>query len=96
VGIAGRLWNRAVEVRPEHACIPGVRQSSQGSPRCSAAAAAGFVWDKQGHIVTNYHVIRGASDVLVSGGAAAPVRLDSPAAARGCTLRACLLNLIAL
>lgn len=28
-------------------------------------ALAGIVWDAQGHIVTNYHVIRGASDVLV-------------------------------
>lgn len=29
-------------------------------------AGSGFVWDKEGHIVTNYHVIRGASDVRVS------------------------------
>lgn len=26
-------------------------------------SGSGFVWDKQGHIVTNYHVIRGASDL---------------------------------
>lgn len=30
-------------------------------------SGSGFVWDKDGHIVTNYHVIRGASDLrLVS------------------------------
>ncbi|KAF7129203.1 hypothetical protein RHSIM_Rhsim10G0021400 [Rhododendron simsii] len=29
-------------------------------------SGSGFVWDKQGHIVTNYHVIRGASDVKVT------------------------------
>ena len=26
---------------------------------------SGFIWDEQGHIVTNYHVIRGAQEVLV-------------------------------
>ncbi|CAK7328059.1 unnamed protein product [Dovyalis caffra] len=29
-------------------------------------SGSGFVWDKQGHIVTNYHVIRGASDLKVT------------------------------
>ncbi|KAL8543499.1 hypothetical protein ACS0TY_004153 [Phlomoides rotata] len=27
---------------------------------------SGFVWDSQGHIVTNYYVIRGASDLKVT------------------------------
>lgn len=26
-------------------------------------SGSGFVWDSDGHIVTNYHVIRGASDL---------------------------------
>lgn len=26
-------------------------------------SGSGFVWDREGHIVTNYHVIRGASDL---------------------------------
>ncbi|CAA6671458.1 unnamed protein product [Spirodela intermedia] len=29
-------------------------------------SGSGFVWDKEGHIVTNYHVIRGASDLRVT------------------------------
>ncbi|GAA0138706.1 serine protease [Lithospermum erythrorhizon] len=29
-------------------------------------SGSGFVWDRDGHIVTNYHVIRGASDVKVT------------------------------
>ncbi|KAJ8625026.1 hypothetical protein MRB53_033556 [Persea americana] len=29
-------------------------------------SGSGFVWDKDGHIVTNYHVIRGASDLRVA------------------------------
>lgn len=27
---------------------------------------SGFVWDTKGHIVTNFHVIRGASDIKVA------------------------------
>ncbi|PIA61997.1 hypothetical protein AQUCO_00200171v1 [Aquilegia coerulea] len=29
-------------------------------------SGSGFVWDKDGHIVTNYHVIRGASELSVT------------------------------
>ncbi|PIN09073.1 Serine protease [Handroanthus impetiginosus] len=29
-------------------------------------SGSGFVWDMQGHVVTNYHVIRGASDLKVT------------------------------
>ncbi|KAG8040113.1 hypothetical protein GUJ93_ZPchr0650g16439 [Zizania palustris] len=29
-------------------------------------SGSGFVWDKSGHIVTNFHVIRGASDIRVT------------------------------
>eukprot|EP00244_Chara_vulgaris_P011866 TRINITY_DN6023_c0_g1_i1.p1 TRINITY_DN6023_c0_g1~~TRINITY_DN6023_c0_g1_i1.p1 ORF type:complete len:347 (+),score=54.84 TRINITY_DN6023_c0_g1_i1:41-1042(+) len=29
-------------------------------------SGSGFIWDKKGHIVTNYHVIRGASDLRVT------------------------------
>ncbi len=29
---------------------------------------SGFVWDRNGHIVTNYHVIKGAAEVKVGGG----------------------------
>ncbi|KAF7819583.1 protease Do-like 1, chloroplastic [Senna tora] len=29
-------------------------------------SGSGFVWDNEGHIVTNYHVIRGASDLRVT------------------------------
>ncbi|KAJ7513356.1 hypothetical protein O6H91_21G051500 [Diphasiastrum complanatum] len=36
-----------------------VLQVPQGS-------GSGFVWDKEGHVVTNYHVIRGASDLRVT------------------------------
>ncbi|CAA2973556.1 protease Do-like 1, chloroplastic [Olea europaea subsp. europaea] len=29
-------------------------------------SGSGFIWDVQGHVVTNYHVIRGASDLKVT------------------------------
>ncbi|CAI9752646.1 unnamed protein product [Fraxinus pennsylvanica] len=29
-------------------------------------SGSGFIWDAQGHVVTNYHVIRGASDLKVT------------------------------
>lgn len=29
-------------------------------------SGSGFLWDKDGHVVTNYHVIRGASDLRVT------------------------------
>ena len=27
---------------------------------------SGFIWDMKGHVVTNFHVIRGASDIKVA------------------------------
>jgi S1-C subfamily serine protease len=30
-----------------------------------AGTGSGFVWDKQGHIVTNFHVIRSASTAQI-------------------------------
>lgn len=42
-----------------------------------AGAGSGLVWDKQGHVVTNYHVIKGASTVqiVVDGGAEFPAKV---------------------
>src|SRR5918993_237115 len=36
-------------------------------------AGSGFVWDKAGHVVTNFHVIEGASTVYVQLHAGAPI-----------------------
>ena len=27
---------------------------------------SGFIWDMKGHVVTNFHVIRGAADIKVA------------------------------
>lgn len=54
----------------------------QGAPDLQAAPQAtaegsGFVWDKQGHIVTNNHVVDGATDITVtfSDGTSLPAKL---------------------
>lgn len=33
---------------------------------CVQGQGSGFIWDNQGHIVTNFHVIRGAAEVQVT------------------------------
>ena len=37
-------------------------------------AGSGFIWDKAGHVVTNFHVIKGASNVYVQLHAGNPIR----------------------
>ncbi|MEQ3697243.1 MAG: trypsin-like peptidase domain-containing protein [Pseudomonadales bacterium] len=32
----------------------------------TAGSGTGFVWDKDGHIVTNFHVIEGAAEIIIS------------------------------
>lgn len=34
--------------------------------RVPQGTGSGFIWDKEGHVVTNFHVIRGASDLRVT------------------------------
>jgi len=42
------------------------QQFSLDISKVRAGEGSGFVWDSKGHIVTNYHVIRGAQEVTVS------------------------------
>lgn len=53
------------------------RQSPFGSQGGGEALGSGFVWDTQGHIVTNNHVVSGATDITVtfSDGTSAPAKL---------------------
>ena len=44
--------------------FPGL--PSQQTPQYSNALGSGFVWDKQGHIITNNHVVAGATQIEVS------------------------------
>lgn len=59
--------------------IPGfpffnLPQDQQPQPQYQSALGSGFVWDKEGHIVTNNHVISGADkiDVTLSDGTIVP------------------------
>ncbi|KAL3146385.1 hypothetical protein ABBQ32_003070 [Trebouxia sp. C0010 RCD-2024] len=46
----------------------GVRQDrwSMDAQKVPQGMGSGFFWDDKGHIVTNYHVIRGAADIKVA------------------------------
>ena len=45
-----------------------VRQDrwSMDAQKVPQGMGSGFFWDDKGHIVTNYHVIRGAADIKVA------------------------------
>lgn len=57
---------------PALAALPPSSSPNARLLRCAALLSrgwpqgSGFVWDDKGHIVTNYHVIRGASEVQAS------------------------------
>jgi serine protease Do len=47
--------------------IPGLNSDQQQQiPQFSPALGSGFIWDTQGHIVTNNHVVDGATDIQVT------------------------------
>jgi S1-C subfamily serine protease len=46
--------------------LSGLPFSGGGSPGYSSALGSGFLWDKQGHIVTNNHVIANAENITVT------------------------------
>lgn len=48
------------------ACIAAATLNCSLCCCCLAGQGSGFIWDTAGHIVTNFHVIRGASEVQVS------------------------------
>lgn len=49
--------------------------------RSRGGAGSGFVWDKAGHVVTNYHVIQGAAQVAVRLDTGEPIRASIVGAA---------------
>jgi len=48
-----------------HITTPDVPANRLGTQWLSGGIGSGFVWDQAGHVVTNYHVIRGRRTVLV-------------------------------
>jgi serine protease Do len=46
--------------------IPGFPSLPQGQSPSQQALASGFVWDKEGHIVTNNHVVESADKISVT------------------------------
>ncbi len=46
--------------------LESVRVPFQGTVQQTAGTGSGFVWDKAGHVVTNFHVVQEASGALVT------------------------------
>ena len=91
--LAHPLWLRRHACM--HACWPGTATHASTCRRDAftadmqdypAGAGSGIVWDKQGHVVTNYHVIKGASTVQVS--APSPAVTPPDPATRCCASQA--------
>ena len=49
-----------------HNIALGLNPLTMNMSEMPQGAGSGFVWDRDGHIVTNYHVIRGAGKVSVT------------------------------
>jgi 2-alkenal reductase len=49
------------------------REDLLGRRQVSGGAGSGFIWDRSGHIVTNYHVVEGADRVAVALDAGEPL-----------------------
>ena len=60
VGSLTELYN---QVNPSVVSIRTLREREEGPDQ--GGLGTGFVWDEEGHIVTNYHVVRQATDLEV-------------------------------
>jgi S1-C subfamily serine protease len=49
-----------------HAGLVQSSYFSMDTAKLPAGMGSGFIWDDQGHIVTNYHVIKDAAEVQVT------------------------------
>jgi serine protease Do len=63
----GSVSNVAKKVSPSIVGISSLRRNGDMfNQRNSEATGSGVIWDKEGHIVTNYHVVEGADRLVVS------------------------------
>ena len=52
-----------------------VQRGTFGGAEVSQGAGSGFVWDAAGHVVTNFHVVKGARRVFVRLDAGKPIEI---------------------
>ncbi|MDD3363478.1 MAG: trypsin-like peptidase domain-containing protein [Syntrophomonas sp.] len=63
----GSVSNVASKVSPSIVGVSSLRRNGDMfNQRSSEATGSGVIWDKEGHIVTNYHVVEGADRLVVS------------------------------
>src|SRR4029450_7350280 len=62
---AAAIYQRAKDAVVEGHSTPGGQSDAFGNQGRGTATGSGFVIDKQGHIVTNEHVVDGATKVTV-------------------------------
>jgi 2-alkenal reductase len=56
---------RAASASVAYITTAQVRFTPLRGVRVAQGAGSGFIWDKAGHVVTNFHVIKGADNVYV-------------------------------
>ena len=55
-----------ISVDPSHPQVPGMPELPETQQPPNRSLGSGFVWDKEGHIITNNHVIAGAEEIEVT------------------------------
>lgn len=53
----------------ESKCCPAASRTdfyTMDTMQVPQGTGSGFIWDMKGHVVTNFHVIRGAADIKVA------------------------------
>jgi serine protease Do len=67
VAAIGSISNVASKVSPSIVGVSSLRSNGDiFNQKNSEATGSGVIWDKEGNIVTNYHVVEGANRLMVS------------------------------
>jgi serine protease Do len=67
LAVIGSVSSVASKVSPSIVGVSSLRRNGDMfNQRSTEATGSGVIWDKEGHIVTNYHVVEGADRLVVS------------------------------
>lgn len=65
-GIFNKTENSVVQITSARAASDSLIQRGEQNPRDDVALGSGFVYDLEGHIITNYHVVSDPNDIDVT------------------------------